>query len=68
MLNTIGDSLSAFASNQDSDHQDDDEEDAELGLLSADDKTGWLMGTISKTILHLIVCYLQKQLNLHELR
>ena len=30
--------------------EDDDEEDNELGKLSKDDKAGWVMGTISKTL------------------
>jgi len=50
MLNAIGDSLSNLASSdngEDGEDEDHPEDDTELGKLSADDKPGWVMGTIS---------------------
>jgi hypothetical protein len=55
MLNTIGDSLSkleSFEDEEDGEDEDDDEDDSGHGKLSEDDKPGWVMGTISKTVQH----------------
>ena len=70
MLNAIGDSLSDLASSkdeEDGEDEDDDEEDTGHGKLSDDDEPGWVMGTISKTVQHLIESFRQKQLMLDEL-
>jgi len=51
MLIAIGDSLSDLASSNDGeDGEDEDDEEPEQGKLSEDDKPGWVMGTISKTV------------------
>ena len=51
MLVAIGDSLSDLASSPDGeDGEEEDDEETEQGNLSEDDKTGWVMGTITKTV------------------
>jgi len=70
ILNTIGDHLSNYASSdtgEDGDDENGDEEDPELGKLSEDDKPGWVMGTISKTVQYQMVSFGQKQITLDEL-
>jgi len=70
MVNAIRDDLSDLASSediQDGEDKDDDEEDPELGKLSADDKPGWVMGTISKMVWHPMERFRQKQMRLDEL-
>jgi len=70
MLNTIGDSLSDFATSdngEDGVDEDDDVEESELGRLSEDDEPGWVMGTISKTVLHRMKRIQQKQMKLEVL-
>ena len=70
MLNAIRDSLSDLASSEDEEDvedEDDDEQDTELGKLSEDDKPGWVMGTISKTVQHYMESFRQKQMRLDEL-
>jgi hypothetical protein len=55
MLNAIGDWRSDLASSdveQDGEDEEDNEQDTELGKLSDDDESGWVMGTISKTVQH----------------
>jgi hypothetical protein len=54
MLNAIADSGSDLANSDDEEDVEDEEygEDTELGKLSEDDEPDWLMGTISKTVLH----------------
>jgi hypothetical protein len=57
MLNAIRDSLSDLASSddeEDGEDEDDDEEDTEHGKLSEDDEPSRVMGTISKTVHHLM--------------
>jgi hypothetical protein len=70
MLNAVGDSLSDLASSedeQDGEDEDDDEENTGHGKLSEDDEPGWVMGTISKTVLHCMESFRQRQLRLDEL-
>ena len=65
MLNAIRDSLSDFASSddgEDGDDEDDDKEDPAGGKRSEDDKPGWVMGTISKTVQYRMECFRQKQM------
>jgi len=50
---TVGDSLSDIATckdKEDVEEEEDDEEHTELSKLSKDDKPGWVMGTISKSV------------------
>jgi len=48
----IRDSLSDLASYDEEEDRDNDvDEDTELGKLSKDDDPGWVMGTISKTVM-----------------
>jgi hypothetical protein len=52
MLIGIGDSLSDLASSDDGeDGEDEDDEETEQGKLSEDDEPGWVMGTITTTVL-----------------
>jgi len=70
MLNAVGDSLSDLASSEDDEDGEDedvDEEDIGHGKLSEDDKPGWVMGTISKTVQHRIQRFRQKQMRLDRL-
>jgi len=70
MLNTIRDSLSDLASSdngKDGEDEDDDEEDAAGGKLSEDDETGWVMGTICKTVQHRMERFREKQTKLAKL-
>jgi hypothetical protein len=51
MLVAIGNSLSDLASSDHGeDREDEDNEETEQGKLSEDDETGWVMGTITKTV------------------
>jgi len=69
MLNATGDSLRDLACSDDEEDADDDEEedDTEHGKLSEDDKPGWVMGTISKTVQHRLERFWQKQMKRNEL-
>jgi len=70
MLNAIGDSLSDLASSDDErtrEDEEDDEEDTDLGRLSDDDETGWVVGTISKTVQRCMESFRQKNMRLEEL-
>jgi len=70
MLNAIGDSLSDLASSddeEDGEDEDNDEEDTGHGKVSEDDKPGWVMGTISRTVQHGMEIFRHKQLRLDEL-
>ena len=69
MLNTIGDSLTNFASSNDEQegkHKEDDEEDTELCKLSEDDEPGWVMGTLSQTVQQCMESLRQKPMRLGE--
>jgi hypothetical protein len=47
MMIAIRDSLSDFGSSGEGEHREDENDnEAEQGLLSVDDKPGWVMGTI----------------------
>jgi hypothetical protein len=55
VLILIGDSLRDLASSddeQDVEDEEDQEEGTELGKLSDDDGTSWVIGTITKTVQH----------------
>ena len=70
MLNSIIDSVSDLATSQDEENredEDDDEEGSELGKLSEDDESSWMMGTISKMVQHGMESIKQKQMRLDEL-
>jgi len=65
MMVAIGDSLSVLASSDDGeDGEDEDDEETELGQLSDDDKPGWMMGTITKTVQQHHEGYRPKQMKL----
>jgi len=68
MLVAIGDSLSNLASSDDGeDGEDEDDEETEQGKLSEDDKPGWVMGTITKTVQQRMERFRQKQMKFDEL-
>jgi hypothetical protein len=68
MMVAIGDSLSVIACSDDGeDWEDEKDGGAEPGKLSIDVERGWVMGTISKTVQHLMVRFRQKLMNLDEL-
>jgi len=68
MLVAIGDSLSDLASSHDGeDAEEEDDEETEQGNLSEDDKTGWVMGTITKTFQQRMERFRQKQMKLDKL-
>jgi len=70
MLNAIRDSMSHLANFEDGEDgadKDDDDDDPEPVEVSADDEPGWVMGTISKTVLHRMEHFQQKWINLDEL-
>jgi len=69
MLNAIGDSLSNLTSSgyYEDGEDEEDEEDTEIAKLSEDDEPGWVMGTISKMVLHRMESFRQKQMRLDEL-
>ena len=63
MMAAIGDSLSDLASSNDGeDGEDEDDEDTEQGKVSKDDKPGWVMGTITKTVQQRMEMFWQKQI------
>jgi len=68
MLVAIGDSLSDLASSDDGeDEEDADDEETDQGKLSDDDKAGWVMGTITKTVQLGMESCRQKQMMLDKL-
>jgi len=70
MLYANGDILSELASShdeQDGEDEEDDEEDTQLGKLSDDHESGWVMGTITETVLHHMESFRQRQMRLDEL-
>ena len=70
MLNTIGDSLRDLASwddGEDREDEDDDEEDPAGGKLSEDDKSSWVIGTISQMVQYGMERFRQKQMKLDGL-
>jgi len=68
MLDAIGDSLSDLASSDDGEEgEEEDDEETEQGNLSEDDKPGWVMGTITKTVQQRMERSRQKQMKLDEL-
>jgi len=70
MLNATRPSWSDVASSDDEqsgEDEEDDEVDTELGKLSDDEETGWVMATISKTVQHCMESFRQKQIRHDEL-
>jgi len=70
MMYAIRDSLGNFASSddeQDGENEEDDKEDTELGKLSDDNEHGCEMGIISKTVQHRMESVQQKKMRLHKL-
>jgi len=68
MMVAIRDSLSDLASSDDGeDGEEEDDEETEQGNLSEDDKPGWVMGTITKTVQQRMERFRQKQMKLDEL-
>jgi len=67
MLVVIGDNLSDLASSDDGeDGEDEDDEETEQGKLSKDDEPGWVMGTITKTVMQCMERFLRKQMMFDE--
>jgi hypothetical protein len=68
MLVAIGDGLSDLASSDDGENgEDEDDEETEQGKLSDDDKTGCVMGTITKMVQQRMESFWQKQMKLDKL-
>jgi hypothetical protein len=68
ILVAIEDSLRDLASSYDGeDGKDEHDEETEQGKLSKDDKPGWVMGTITKTVEQCMERFRQKQMKLDEL-
>jgi hypothetical protein len=68
MLVAIGDSLSDLASSDDGeDGEDEDDKETVQGKLCENDKPGWVMGTITKTVCQRMASFRQKQIKLDEL-
>jgi hypothetical protein len=67
MMAAMGDSLSDLASSDDGDDGEDEDVETEQGKLSEDDKPGWVMGTIFKTVQQHMERCRQKQTKLDEL-
>jgi len=68
MLVAIGDSLSDLASSDDGeDGEAEDDDETEQGKLSQDDKPGWAMDTIMKTVKQWMEKFWQKQMMLDQL-
>jgi len=64
----IGYSLSDLASSDDGeDGEDEDDEETEKGKLREDDKPGWVMGTMTKTVQQHMERFQQKQMKFDEL-
>jgi hypothetical protein len=68
MLVAIRDSRSDLANSDNGEHgEDEDDEDTEQGNLNKNDEPGWVMGTITKTVLQRMELFWQKQMKLDEL-
>jgi hypothetical protein len=67
MIVAIEDSMSDLASSDNGEDGEDDDEVTEQGKMSEDDKPGWVMGTITKTVPQRMERFRQKQMKLHEL-
>jgi len=68
MMIAIGDSLSDLASSDDGeDVEHDDDDETEQAKLSDDDKSGWVMGTITKTVQQHMERFRQKEMKVDEL-
>jgi hypothetical protein len=67
-LIAIGDCLSDLASSDDGeDGEEEDDQETEQGNLSEDDKPGWVMRTITKTVQQHRERFHEKQMKLDEL-
>jgi hypothetical protein len=67
MLVAIRDSLSDLASSDNGEDGEDRDEEIEQGKFSEDDKPGWVMGTLTKTVQQRMERFRQKQMMLDEL-
>jgi len=68
MMVAIIDSLNNLASSNDGKEGEDDTDDkTEPGKLSKDDEPGWVMGTLSKTVLQCLERVREKQIKLDRL-
>jgi len=70
MLNAIGDSpndLAISINGEDVEVTDNDEDDSELYRMSDDDQPRWVMGTITKSVLHWMESFQQKQMRIDQL-
>jgi len=68
MLVAIGDSLCDLASSDDGeDGEEEADEETEQGKLSEHDESGWVMGTITKTVQQRMETFRQKQMKLDKL-
>jgi len=68
MMVAMGDRLSNLASSDDGEvGEDQDDEETEQGKQSEDDKPGWVMGTISKTVQQHMEMFREMQMKLDEL-
>jgi len=68
MLVATGDSQRDLASSDDGeDGEEEDDEETEQSNLCEDDEPGWVMGTITKTVLQRMERFRQKQMKLDEL-
>jgi len=64
----IADSVSDLASSDNGENgEEEDDEETEQGKMSEDDKPGWVMGTISRTVQQCMERFRQKQMKLDEL-
>ena len=68
MMVAIGDSLSGLGSSDDvEDGEDEDDEETEQCQLNKDDKPGWVIGTITKTVRQRMERFRQMQKKLEDL-
>jgi len=70
MLNAIVDSLSDLACSdheKDTEVEQDDETNTELGKLSEDDELSWVMGTISTMVQHRMESVRQTRMKVDKL-
>jgi hypothetical protein len=67
MMAAIGDSLSDLASSDDGEDGEHEDEETDQGELSEDDKPGWVLGKIPKTVQQRMESFWQKQMKLDEM-
>jgi len=68
MMDGIAYTRSDLACSDNGEHgEDEDDQEKEQGQLSKDDKPGWMMGTITKSVQQCLERFRQKQMKLDEL-